>query len=80
MALCALFVGIDAYPKPVRPLQGCVNDISNVCTALNERVSAKHFNAKMLTNEQATRQNVIPRCRGTGLAAVVTQQSRCRAL
>lgn len=59
MSLYAFFVGIDNYPKPVSPLQGCVNDIRSIKNVLSERVSSEHFNAKVLMNEAATRRNVI---------------------
>ena len=62
--LYALLVGIDAYQPPVPPLAGCVNDIEAFRTILLERVKETDFavgaeTVKVLTNEQATRQNII---------------------
>ncbi len=63
--LYALLVGIDAYPRPVPPLQGCVNDIRRVETLLQERANATEsaLNAVVLTDEQATRQAIIDQFR-----------------
>lgn len=57
----ALLVGIDAYPPPVRPLNGCVNDIQRMHDLLQERVGygSDRFEPLVLTNAQATRQGII---------------------
>lgn len=53
----ALLVGIDRYPPGVSPLDGCVNDITNMATYLQERV--QNCQIKTLKNEEATYQAVI---------------------
>ncbi|MCB9434480.1 MAG: caspase family protein [Ardenticatenaceae bacterium] len=59
----ALLVGIDRYPAPVRSLNGCVNDITHFKSFLSGRVSSENgvpkVSIRTLTNEQATRPNVI---------------------
>ncbi|MEM7016325.1 MAG: caspase family protein [Pseudomonadota bacterium] len=59
MSLYALFVGIDAYPQPVSPLEGCVNDVRAVEAALKERLAGEEFHSQMLTDAQATRKGII---------------------
>jgi hypothetical protein len=58
--LYALLVGVDAYQYPVRPLNGCVNDVLNFKKYL-ENTENKHFdlNIEVLTNQQATKGNVV---------------------
>ena len=63
-ATYALLVGIDAYPAPVNPLRGCVNDIRRVETLLRERLTPAHgqpdpFRPLVLTDAQATRQAIV---------------------
>ncbi len=62
----ALFVGIDAYPLPVRPLNGCVNDVTRLRDLLAERVngSSDRFAPKLLADAEATRQGIIDAWRG----------------
>jgi pimeloyl-ACP methyl ester carboxylesterase len=57
----ALLVGIDAYPAPVNPLRGCVNDINRVDTLLRARVTAQgdRLEVVKLTDAEATRQALI---------------------
>ena len=57
----ALFVGIDAYPGPVNPLSGCVNDVTRMRDLLAARVSGAkdRFAPLLLANAQATRQGII---------------------
>lgn len=57
----ALLVGIDAYPHPVPPLRGCVNDIRRVETMLQARCreSGTTFAPLVLTDRAATRQALI---------------------
>ena len=58
----ALLVGIDAYPRPIPPLRGCVNDIDALATYLGERVAKDQgvaLNLKTLKNAEATRQAII---------------------
>ncbi|MEZ4866976.1 MAG: caspase family protein [Caldilineaceae bacterium] len=55
-------VGIDAYPAPVNPLRGCVNDIQRVEALLRERVHGQgdtFAEPHILTDAQATRQAVV---------------------
>ena len=56
--LRALLVGIDAYPPPVPPLLGCVNDVGAMAETLAARVPEADLSLLVLTNEQATRQAV----------------------
>jgi hypothetical protein len=58
--LYALLVGIDAYRYPVRPLNGCVNDILNFKKYL-ENTENKNFDLKIevLTNQNATKANIV---------------------
>lgn len=62
----ALFVGIDAYPLPVNPLNGCVNDVTRLHDLLAARVTGAgdRFAPRLLVNEQATRQGLIEAWRG----------------
>ncbi len=57
----ALFVGIDAYPAPVNPLNGCVNDVTRMRDLLAARINrAKdRFAPLLLTDAQAARQGII---------------------
>jgi hypothetical protein len=59
--LYALFVGIDAYPAPVSPLNGCVNDVTRMVDLLAARVAgaADRFTPLVLTNAQATRAGIV---------------------
>lgn len=56
--LRALLVGIDAYPPPVPPLLGCVNDVGAMAETLATRVPEPDLNLLVLTNEKATRRAV----------------------
>lgn len=60
-AVHALFVGIDAYPSGTGPLEGCVNDVVHMRDLLGMRLkeSADRFAPLLLTDEQATRNNII---------------------
>ncbi|WP_353510960.1 caspase family protein [Intrasporangium sp.] len=68
--LRALLVGIDAYPPPVPPLMGCVNDVTAMAETLALRIPEPDLSLLVLTNEQATRHAVTEaiRChlRGSG--------------
>jgi hypothetical protein len=57
----ALLVGIDAYPLPVHPLRGCVNDVNAIASYLRSRSKAQAFDLRVVTllNQEATRQAVI---------------------
>ena len=57
----ALLVGIDAYPTPIPPLQGCVNDIKSFQEYLSGRVNQDGYqlHVRTLLDGDATRQGVI---------------------
>jgi hypothetical protein len=60
--LYALLVGIDAYPAPIPPLSGCVNDVSDMAELLRERVGDTALDLVVLTDGEATRSAVVDRC------------------
>ncbi len=64
--LYVLFVGIDAYPPPVNPLSGCVNDVTRMRDLLAARLagSQDRFAPLLLADAQATRQGIIEAWRG----------------
>lgn len=51
----ALLVGVDTYPEPVPPLQGCANDVNAMLETLRGRVGTDSLHELVLTNEEATR-------------------------
>ncbi|KRF39428.1 caspase family protein [Terrabacter sp. Soil810] len=53
--LVALLVGIDAYPTPIPPLSGCVNDVTEFAEVLRGRVGEDALDLVVLTDAQATR-------------------------
>ena len=57
--LFGLLVAINEYPDPVRPLNGCVNDIRKVKTYLEEKQKALTPKLKVLENADATKQNIV---------------------
>ncbi len=62
--LFALIVGIDRYPKPVKPLKGCVNDALEWKSLLQERVGQEcRLELVDLTDAEATRARIIDRFR-----------------
>jgi len=54
-----LLVGIDEYYHPSHNLKGCVNDINEVSAYLKSSFSKEILSIKILTNNQATRENII---------------------
>lgn len=54
MRLFALLVGIDAYPAPIPPLRGCVNDVMAFADVLRGRVG-EALELDVLTDGAATR-------------------------
>ena len=54
----ALLVGINAY-QHVRPLKGAVNDIVRFQEVLERDLNFLPRNIRVLTNEQATRENIL---------------------
>ena len=59
--LYALLVGIDAYPAPIPPLSGCVNDVLTFADVLRERVTPDALDLVVLTDGEATRAAVTSR-------------------
>lgn len=57
--LFALLIGIDAYPAPVPPLGGCVNDVTAIGEVLAGRVPAETLAVRVLTDAAATRDAVV---------------------
>ena len=59
--LYALLVGIDKYQDPVRPLKGCVNDITATAEYLQERVKKDQYqlHLQILKDQEATRPAII---------------------
>lgn len=59
----ALLVGIDRYAPSrtgaIEPLQGCVNDVQRVRTLLVEGFGFLPENVLLLTDEQATHENIV---------------------
>lgn len=55
--LFALLVGIDAYPAPIPPLRGCVNDVTAFADVLRGRLG-DGLDLAVLTDEAATREAV----------------------
>jgi hypothetical protein len=62
--LHALLVGINAYPPPVPPLSGCVNDVDRMAEFLGHRAGDGDARIMTLKDEEATRQGVIDAFRG----------------
>jgi len=57
--LYALMVGINEYQAPVPKLRGCVNDVNNFRWFINERYGHLEPEIEVLTDEDATRDNII---------------------
>lgn len=56
----ALLIGIDKYEQPHVPdLRGCVNDVLAVKRLLTDRFQVPEANIKVLTDENATRANIL---------------------
>ena len=62
--LVALLVGIDAYPAPLPPLEGCVNDVRAFEALLRHRVPADTLDLRVLLDGDATRDATIAALRG----------------
>ena len=62
----ALLVGMDAYPSPVPPLNGCVNDIEAVAALLQDYSVGGECAAKIrqLKNAEAVRSAIVESFRG----------------
>lgn len=60
--LFALLVGINDYPPvspPIKSLKGCVNDVMQMDQLLQARLKQGGYLSRILTNAEATRQQVI---------------------
>ena len=57
----ALLVGINVYPDPEAGLDGCINDINDMAGFIVEHRKFKMSNIKMLTNNRATKANIVER-------------------
>lgn len=57
----AILVGIDAYSEPFKPLNKAVGDVNKVKKLLlgHPQIKIEEKNIKVLTDEQATRKNII---------------------
>jgi Caspase domain len=60
----AMLVGINKYPG--NALNGCVNDVTNLRTMLVENFGFPAGNVVMLTDEEATRENILAKLDGFG--------------
>ena len=58
-SLYALLVSINAYPPPIDPLDGCVNDADSMEAMLRARFDADSLHLLRLQDSAATRQAVI---------------------
>jgi len=54
-----LLVGINEYPAPISTLSGCVNDAIKMQAAMITGYGFKKADTSVLTDAQATRQNII---------------------
>jgi len=59
----ALLVGINDYPADVGRLTGCVNDVTHMHEYLKETFGADTLAVEVLTNQDATRANIIAQFR-----------------
>jgi hypothetical protein len=60
----AMLVGINKYPG--NALNGCVNDVTNLRTMLIDNFGFPAENVVMLTDEEATRENILAKLDGFG--------------
>src|SRR5438445_6932469 len=58
----AVLVGINAYPGS--PLQGCVDDVNDMAAILNQRYGLSDRNITLLTDNRATKANIIEALQG----------------
>jgi hypothetical protein len=56
----ALLVGINNY-RGINNLQGCINDVTNVRSVLKSYFSFTNKNIRVLTDERATKNNILSR-------------------
>jgi len=55
----AVLVGINIYEEPGNDLSGCVNDVDSMYNLLTQQFGFNSDNIKILTDSQATKQNII---------------------
>jgi hypothetical protein len=55
----ALLVGSNAYAPPVRPLNGCLNDVDHFHTWLRDHLSGRGLAVEVLKDADSTRGNVL---------------------
>lgn len=57
----ALLIGINKYRNPGSDLNGCINDIQDAAELLTSKYSFPMESIRMLTDNRATKQNIIER-------------------
>ncbi len=57
--LLALLVGIDAYKKPITPLNGCINDVHKIAGFLQKQDKSFQVEIVTLINDEATKANIV---------------------
>src|SRR6266581_2015789 len=70
MAKKALLAGINDYPGRQNDLQGCVNDITNVCDVLVKYFGFASADVTLLQDKHATKAAILD-----GLKALVARSS-----
>ncbi len=55
----ALLVGINAYSPPINPLRGCLNDVQQMQSVLQQYYGFPAENVRLLRDEEATRQGML---------------------
>ena len=55
----ALLIGINAYPAPFTALRGCLNDIQQYKSILQERYGFESTSVRTLEDKEATRANIL---------------------
>jgi len=55
----ALLVGINAYNSPINPLRGCLNDVQQMQSVLQQYYGFPAENVRLLRDEEATRQGIL---------------------
>jgi len=55
----ALLVGINAYRPPINPLRGCLNDVQQMQSVLQQYYGFPAENVRLLRDEEATRQGIL---------------------
>jgi len=55
----ALLVGINAYSLPINPLRGCLNDVQQMQSVLQQHYGFPAESVRLLRDEEATRQGML---------------------